>query len=400
MFRVITPIFVAFHSLLLERVFTGLCIIAGLCVGYFSYIIGKKSLLRTILNVGHFTESLAKGDFRSRLSIQSKDEIGEFVHNFNSLMDVVKNAISTIQGLSLNIDETLNEQHSATNDLSQNAQKLSSGYDYLLSESEKNAKDLSFSISQFTVLVYSMESLIQKIDELSSAVLRLNTISKQSLLEIRGFEEKFSSVDTHLQSLKKNMDYIDLSSDKIAKTISTVQSISDKINLLSLNAAIESARAGEHGRGFAVVSEEISKLATQTRASLKDIQSLVTDNQSQVKTGMLSFYQSSEFIAEVLNDTKKIVENFENLGTEMETQSKNQTNVSREANEAIEITNLIQSILKRYQESFDEIKNVINSVSEIGIQNAASAEELSASAEEIKLISNRLAEQAQFFRLN
>jgi methyl-accepting chemotaxis protein len=193
------------------------------------------------------------------------------------------------------------------------------------------------------------------------------------------------------------MDIINISSAEISKTVELVQSISEKINLLSLNAAIESARAGENGRGFAVVSDEISKLATKTGSSLKNIQTLVRKNHIEVKSGIEAFHLNFERINELVKDSKQIALDFESLGVEMNNQIQNQSKVTSEANESIEISNVIQTYLEKYQASLERTKAILLDMNELGVENAASAEELSAASEEIVAFTQRLEDNLNFY---
>lgn len=397
-FRLITPFFVSFNSNTLEHIFSLLCITAGLFVGLFSYLIGKNSLLKTILEISNYSKEVAHGNFTQKLNIESKDEIGDFVNNYNELMDKLKESIRSTKTLSYEINRTMTEQRSATNELSQNTQELSEKYEVLNSESVSNSSNLEYSVSQFNILCFSIESLMDQIKNLSAAISQLKDISDQAIISTKQFENKFEILEKNLVFLKTKMDRIHSSSEEITKTIATVQSISDKINLLSLNAAIESARAGEHGKGFAVVSEEISKLATQTVSSIKNIRSLVKINNEEVNSGISAFHENFEKINELISDSKQIALDFESLGEEMNRQIDNQTNVSREANESVEISNVIQTYLNKYQTSVVKIQEVISEMSQLGIANAASAEELSAASDEIVGFTVQLTENMKFYR--
>ncbi|MBL0954607.1 MULTISPECIES: methyl-accepting chemotaxis protein [Leptospira] len=398
LFRTITPFFVSFYSPLLQFSFTVLCVIAGIFVGLFSYWIGKKSLLKTILEISNFSKEVSLGNFKGFLSIDSDDEIGEFVSHYNEVMAKLKDSILNTKLLAIEINRSMAEQKIATNDLSVNTQKLSEKYEWMNQETSNNSQNLFYSISQFNILCHSMDGLMSQIKELSSAIAKLKFISDSAIDRTKNFERRFIYLEDSLLSLKSKMDRIRNSSDEITKTVVVVQTISDKINLLSLNAAIESARAGENGRGFAVVSEEISKLATQTGNSLKLIQSLVKENKNEVGLGMEVFQENFNVVNELSHETKRITSEFEALGLEMNQQIQNQSSVSKEANESIEISNIIQSYLEKYKNSVENTKGIIDEMGELGTANAASAEELSAASEEIVNISNQLVKNMEFYQ--
>ncbi len=328
----------------------------------------------------------------------SNDQIGEFVDIYNSLMDKLKSSILNTKELSWEIYNTMKEQMRATGDLSHNTQVLSEKYELLNSESISNASNLDYSVSQFNILCYSIENLMSQIQNLSAAIGQLKLISDKAIKSTKEFEYKFETLEKNLQFLKGKMDRIHSSSLEISKTIFAVQNISDKINLLSLNAAIESARAGEHGRGFAVVSEEISKLATQTVTSLKTIQTLVRVNTEEVNFGISSFRDNFERISDLMMESKEIATEFDRLGLEMDQQLENQSLVSKEANETMEISNTIQNYLHRYRLSVQKVKEIISDMSQLGIENAASAEELSSASVEILRFTEELAENVKFYR--
>jgi methyl-accepting chemotaxis protein len=397
-FRLVTPFFVQFLSETLSYLFTALCLSAGLMVGLFSYFIGKQSLLKTILEIGKFSTKLANGDFTTNLRIESEDEVGRFAEHYNDLIHQMKKSLVGIQNLSLEINKTMYEQNIAANDLAKNTSELAESYEMLQQETLKNAKDLDFSVSHFKILQYSMESLMKKIKSLSGAIFNLKDISNVSIQEMTLYEKKFDVIFKSLLDLKNNMDGISASSERIAQTINNVQTISDKINLLSLNAAIESARAGDQGAGFAVVSEEISKLASQTRQSMKEIQNLFRLNLEEVKKGNIAFSENFDSIGNMIKDSKQIISNFKSFEIEMNQQIENQMKVSNEADESIEVSNTIETNLLNFQHSFEKMKTVIQDMNRIGMFNAASTEELSASFNFINGFTNELEQNVKYYK--
>jgi methyl-accepting chemotaxis protein len=397
-FRIITPIFVVFKSELLMNIFTTICICAGIMVGCFSYWIGKNSLIKTILNIGEFSQKLSNGDFTTKLNIPSEDEIGDFVNNYNELFNILKKSILAIQNLSIESNTSMQEQMVATTQLTENTQKLSEKYEIIQIETDSNDRKLNYVISQFTILKFSIDNLMIQIDNLAKVIRGVKTSSDESIQKTHIIEQKIQSIESSLSNATLSMEKIATSSKEISTIISVIQSFSDKINLLALNAAIESARAGEDGKGFAVVSDEIAKLANHTRNNIKNINSLVIINSLEVKNGFSAFQSSFESTQELINETKSLVNFFEDIRDSMTSQIENHSDVENEANSGKEISITIQNHLNEYNESFKRVKITLEEMNLLGIHNASSAEELSAASEEIANFTHQLEENTKFFK--
>jgi len=155
-------------------------------------------------------------------------------------------------------------------------------------------------------------------DELTGIIEQISSKVNETLSLSQLMTNESKEGDQALEIMTKSMNKIRNSSSEMVNIIAIINDISDKINLLSLNAAnllslnaaIEAARAGEQGRGFAVVADEISKLADQTAGSLKDIEKLIVENNNEIAVGIESSSKTVKIIGIVLMKKQQQFNNF------------------------------------------------------------------------------------------
>jgi methyl-accepting chemotaxis protein len=163
----------------------------------------------------------------------------------------------------------------------------------------------------------------------------------------------------------------------MSNILNIINDISDKINLLSLNASIEAARAGDAGRGFAVVAEEISKLADQTSASVKDIDRLIKKSESEVGKGMVSVAETITAIGKIIAGVSSIKEMVININHATGQHLESNGRVIKEAESVKAKSEYIKEAAFIQNKASEEMVNAITNANEISQSNASSSQEIS-----------------------
>ncbi|TAL35687.1 MAG: hypothetical protein EPN93_09515 [Spirochaetes bacterium] len=206
--------------------------------------------------------------------------------------------------------------------------------------------------------------LIVRILDFTKIIQSINTDLKQQIVLINRISEVSGAGKSYLDQLSGNMEKINTSSRQMTEILELINDISDRINLLSLNAAIESARAGEHGRGFAVVADEISKLADQTARSIKDIDSLIKRNSVEIADSMDNAANTVKTIATMVEGVGTIREMMDKSYTRIEAQIQNNYMVTQESKEIGERGREVNFAIARHKEELDLLVSSISNIKE------------------------------------
>ncbi|QTB28765.1 methyl-accepting chemotaxis protein [Lysinibacillus sphaericus] len=368
----------------------------GIVVGILIFVIAiivellsARGISRPIITLTERLQQMTNGDLSGPpLKIQSKDEVGQLMAATNTMADILNRLLQHIQTVS-------NDVATQSEDLLQSTTEVKTGTEQIVNTMTEIAGGTEELASHTTAIATSMNDFAGKVTAVHQSNKDVQHYSQDvRALAKEGRDLMFSSTKQMgaIQRIVKDavdqVDGLSKQTQEISKLVTVIQSIASQTNLLALNAAIEAARAGEQGKGFAVVADEVRKLAEQVSFSVGDITNIVRNIQDDSNRVTASLEQG---YGEVEKGTRQITTTnatFHHIADAIEAIATNIEQTSSELDDVVHNTDTINK-------SVDEMA-AISEQSAAGIQEtSATIEQAASSMEEIKHSSEYLAEMAE-----
>jgi methyl-accepting chemotaxis protein len=223
-----------------------------------------------------------------------------------------------------------------------------------------------------------------KIDEIVEDFKQIKTETRDNLdttyTQIQGIANRSQEANDKLMDVENTMNTITVQSNRISETVNIIVDIADKINLLSLNASIEAARAGEHGKGFAVVADEIGKLAFMTTESIKEIENVLSLNDSVTKKGVEVIKVSLATIKEMINSISGSNQNIQVLQDSLMVEERYINSIIRQMEENIRLARAIGGGTDEQKNALENTGNAIEDLNAIVAEMVKEIQELAGSS--------------------
>jgi len=275
------------------------CIVAGITIGFSNHKLLEWLLVRKLRLIALASERIRTGDLREGCGVQSADTVGEITEGFDAMATGLRQTIGEVSRSSNSVDTTAREIGTSMHTL---------GVD--MDEYRQDAQEI---IKVINGMADAANTILALSDAAGSSASSADELVRNGVSQVNNTEKAISVLDEASRKISANASSLEISAKEVETAVSAIRAIADQTNLLALNAAIEAARAGEQGRGFAVVADEVRKLSEQaaqatTRidAVLKrvsvDVASTVSisqENASAVLDGLQAAKSSSEIFVQI-----------------------------------------------------------------------------------------------------
>ncbi|HYK73957.1 MAG TPA: methyl-accepting chemotaxis protein [Pseudoneobacillus sp.] len=342
----------------------------------------------------------ASGDLTmDPISIKNKDEIGVLAESFNgmgtSLANLIRQIRSSTELVAASTEQLLasSEQNShATEQISSSIQEVAIGSEKQTQYSTKATHVVSEISNGMELVTNSIQKVVDLSFSANQKALSGNIIAKETVSQI-------NQIQKHVENTSEIVNGLGERSNEIGKIAEVISQLSSQTNLLALNAAIEAARAGEHGKGFAVVADEVRKLAEQSSSAtdsirfiIKQIQEEISEVVTSMKQGNDSVNTGIQNVYQTENAFKEILEMVAGISAQTEEVS----SVVNEVHAGTE--NMVQVISEITTISVQALGNTQNVAASAEEQNA-STEEITASIHSLRALSYDLQKEVERFRV-
>ncbi len=334
----------AFDSLMINLILT---VISTLLAVIITFTV-VRSIKKPLFSIMEAIDKLASGDLTHKISESYQSELGLIADNINGLSDKLSGLISQIQSSAETVSGVADESHA-----------MSQKTNHKVEEQSKQTDSIATAVTE---MEHAVKEVASHASETSREVDEV-TLQAQSNMENMQKNLRFvNRLQDSLDEATQVISQLSIQSQQIGEILTVIQSISEQTNLLALNAAIEAARAGEHGRGFAVVADEVRSLATRTQQSANEIGEMIDSLQGKadqavgiVENNLVHAEQS----VKQTNETSDSLENMlsslthiNDMSRSIATASEEQTAVAQDvAKNIVHISDMTMSIAEDAKEA-------------------------------------------------
>ncbi|MDZ5713344.1 methyl-accepting chemotaxis protein [Jeotgalibacillus haloalkalitolerans] len=362
-----------------------IAVVLSILISCITLFLISRSIRSKMNRVVGLADEIANGNLTVEdMDYQSKDEIGQLSTSFNTMKGNLKQLLTQVSAVSDTVhsqsevlSQYADEVQEGSHQIASTMQELSSGAE----EQAHSSSDLSEKMNDFSAVMSQVEENQNQVKANSDSMMSFTNEGSKAMTES---VETMAAIDEKVKGSLEMVKGLDQQTTDIAKLTEVIQQIADQTNLLALNAAIEAARAGEHGKGFAVVADEVRKLAEGVTTSIADITNIIGGIQKEAKKVVTFLEDGYEMVEDGTTKISHTGALFGELKTTIDRVSDQVGSVTGSINEVIQSTQVMNSSIESIASVSEESAAGIEEVSATSQQSSASMEEVNRSARSLK----------------
>ncbi|MEY4590050.1 MAG: hypothetical protein RL497_2126 [Pseudomonadota bacterium] len=337
------------------------------------FVLSNNLIVSPILKISESLDAIAAGggDLTRRLPTTSGDEVAILSNNFNRVMEQIGNIIKNVTQVTQKVND--------------NVRTMSGASESTVQATGQQLKEIELVAAALQELTHSATEVARHANATADHTKETARFAEQGSQVVKSSRDTGNRLTDQIQATARKISVLKENSENIGSVMEVIRSIAEQTNLLALNAAIEAARAGEQGRGFAVVADEVRSLAQKTQTSTEEIGSIIVQLQRAADEAHQSMNTSMSSVQETIETSTKVGESLERIRINVDTINNMNHQIATASGEQSAVAN--------------EVSKNITAIHTQSERVAENARVISANSDQLKYESSELKQQMDKFNI-
>lgn len=327
-----------------------------------------RSIIRPIKDLKEKAEVISTGDLTQSVEVKTNDEIGELGTAFNKMSESLRELVGEVEYNAQQVAASAQELNANADQMTSSSEQVSLAIQEVSSSAEHQLSGTEDGVNSLEEVSTGVNRVVESSAQVTEFVQKMNEQAEVGGQAVSNTLNQMTSIQSSVENTNENISSLLERSKQVSTILNAITDISEQTNLLALNAAIEAARAGEHGKGFAVVADEVRKLAEQSKLSATQIGEIIVGIQKDVENAVDKMGQVTSNVNSGLDISYDAIDKFGEILRSSESIKPQMEEVT--------------AISEQMSAAVGQLMETVNNLASIARNNAASSEEVAASSEE------------------